>query len=56
MVMQMLAVNISKTVTDRTNIAIVNTYEVAFWLSIDVVTFDLYPCSKGQGQGQAYIS
>ena len=56
MAMQILAVNISKTVTDRTNIAIVNTYEVAFWLSIDVVTFDLDPYSNGQGQGHAYIS
>ena len=56
MARQILAVNISKTVTDRTNIAIVNIYEYAFWLSIDVVTFDLDPYSNGQGQGHAYIS
>ena len=52
--MQILAMNISKTVTDRTNIAIVNTHEIAFRLSIDVIDID--PYSKGQGQCHAYIS
>ena len=39
--MQILILDILLTMTDRTNIAIANTYEVAYWLSIGVFTFDL---------------
>ena len=40
-VMQICIVNISKTATDWANIAIANIQDVAYWLSIGVVTFDL---------------
>ena len=41
-VMNIFTVNISKTVvTDKTNISVANAYEIAYWLSIVVFTFDL---------------
>ena len=33
--------NISQRVTDRTNSAIVNTYEVTYWLLVGISIFDL---------------
>ena len=39
-VMQFVTVNISETTTDRTNLAIANSYEMACELSIGIYTFD----------------
>ena len=44
---------ISQTVTDGTNIAIANKYEVAYDLSIGILTLSH---SKGQDQGQAHFA
>ena len=42
-------------VTDRTNIAIANKYEVTYEFSIGTFTFDILALSKCQGQDHAHF-